>query len=222
MLLSLSLKQYCTGRINSSKVHQNRFEMTSPSHPFYKRQSPSPELRARFQSVPWAWKLFDDPTLQPFITEARVLKSESTADTFVSNTLATEDTIKAWQSFYKAPDSVKKYGEVLCLLSLGSGINGHIDTSHGGFISLIHDEGLGLAAETVRPPDKTTMTAYLRVDYKKPLRTPNVVLCRAWAERREGRKLYVKGSMEDGNGNVVSVSEGLFIVVDRAKIRENL
>lgn len=183
---------------------------------------PSAKTRAQYQSAPWALKLFDDPTLQAFTNESRLVKRETTADTFVSKTLATEDTIKAWQSFYKAPNSVHKDGEVLSLLSLGSGVNGHIDTSHGGFISLLHDECLGVAAEHMKPPEKTTMTAYLKVDYKRPMRTPGVVLCRAWPEKREGKKLYVKGSIEDGNGNVLSLSEGLFIIVDRAKIRENL
>ena len=77
--------------------------------------------------------------------------------------LATQDTIRAWQSFWKAPDASHQNGQVLSLLSIGSGVNGHIDTCHGGFVSLLVDEALGLAAENSRPADKTTMTAYLHV-----------------------------------------------------------
>jgi acyl-coenzyme A thioesterase PaaI-like protein len=193
-----------------------------PPGGYFTLKLPSAETRAQFQSTPWALKILDDPTLQAFTNESRLLKPKTTADTFVSKTLATEDTIRAWQCFHKAPDSRRQYGEILSLLSIGSGVNGHINTSHGGFVSLLHDESLGLAAENLKPSDKTTMTAYLKVDYKKPLKTPNVVLCRAWGERREGKKLYVRGTMEDGEGNVLSTSEGLFIVLDRAKLRENL
>jgi len=49
------------------------------------------------------------------------------------------------------------------LLSIGSGVNGHVDTCHGGFVSLLLDEALGLAADNSRPVDKITMTAYLHV-----------------------------------------------------------
>lgn len=184
--------------------------------------SPSPEIIAQFKDTPWALKLFSDPTLHSLINESRVIKSRTTADTFVSQTLATHDTIRAWQSFYKNALAPGKSEEVWSLLSLGSGVNGHVDTSHGGFISLLHDEALGLAAENSRPKDKTTMTAYLKVDYKKPMNTPGVVLCRAWVEKKEGKKLLVKGTIQDGEGTVLSTSEGLFIIVDRSKLRANI
>ena len=160
--------------------------------------------------------------MRAFTNESRVTKPDSTADTFVAKTLAAEDTIIAWQSFYKAADSSKKYGQVLSLLSLGSGVNGHVDTCHGGFISLLLDEALGLAAESARENDKTTMTASLKVDYKKPVRTPAIVLCRAWVEKRQGRKLWIRGNIEDGEGTVMSTGEGLFIIVERILPGEKL
>lgn len=120
-------------------------------------------VKDAFKSAPWALELFEDPVLQPFMNESRIVKPTSTADTFVGRTLATDDTIRAWQSFWKPPDATYTFGTVLNILSLGDGVNGHVNTSHGGFISLILDEGLGLAAEMSRPRDKTTMTAYLKV-----------------------------------------------------------
>jgi thioesterase superfamily protein 4 len=185
-------------------------------------EPPSEAIQAQFKSTPWAWKLFNDPTLHAMVNESRVIKATNNADTFVSKTLATYDTIRAWQSFYKNVNSPEKSEEVWSLLSLGSGVNGHVDTSHGGFISLVHDESLGLAAESSRPEDKTTMTAYLKIDYKKPMTTPNVVLCRAWLEKKEGKKLFVRGLIEDGQGNVLSISEAMFIIVERAKLRANI
>lgn len=190
----------------------------------FKLDDPPESVKAEFRSTPWAYKLFSDPTLHSVINESRVVKHATTADTFVSHTLATEETIRAWQSFYKDADPAARnpVKEVWSLLSIGSGCNGHLDTSHGGFISLLHDEALGLAAESSRPADKTTMTAYLKVDYKKPMKTPAVILCRAWVESKDGKKLMVRGVLEDGDGNVLSTSEGLFIIVERLVLRANI
>jgi len=193
----------------------------NPERPF-RPEPPPAETRAHFQSTPWALQFFDDPSLQAFTDEAQTVKPQTTENTLIARTLATEDTIRAWQSFYKDPDSSTRSGQVLSIISLGSGVNGHEDTSHGGFVSVLHDEILGIAAQSYRPSDKTTMTAYLKVDYKKPMRTPGVVLCRSWLEKKEGRKIYVRGSIEDGDGNVLSLSEGLFIIVEIIKPRERL
>ena len=63
---------------------------------------------------------------------------------------------------------------------------------------MLLDEVLGIACgydddydhdnEREDHDEKITMTAYLNVGFKKPVKTPGVVLCRAWVERREGRK----------------------------------
>lgn len=84
------------------------------------------------------------------------------------------------------------------------------------------DEVLGNAAEIERPKGKATMTAYLKVDYKRPVRTPSVVLVRGWVERVEGRKMWVGGAIEDGMGVVFATGEGLFIVVEPVKPLERL
>jgi len=54
-------------------------------------------------------------------------------------------------------------------------------------------------------------TANLNIDYVKPLMTPAWVLVRAHVERHEGRKVYVHGSVENGEGVVYAKSIGLFV-----------
>ena len=66
------------------------------------------------------------------------------------------------------------------------------------------------------------MTAYLRVDYKKPVPTPTVVLCRAWVERTEGRKMFTVGTIEDGEGGVYAKGEALFIVIPKVTGKDKL
>jgi thioesterase superfamily protein 4 len=184
-------------------------------------QEPPSEVKSQFSSPKWAADIFNDPTYQACTNESRVLKPTN-ADSFCSKTLATSDTIAACQLFYKGPQPPNQFCEIIGLFKLGSGVNGHIDTCHGGFVSFLLDEIIGMAAEGGRPRDKATMTAYLKVDYKKPVRTPGTVLCRAWLEKTEGRKMWGRGTVEDGDGGIMAVGEALFIVVERVKAKEKL
>lgn len=41
--------------------------------------------------------------------------------------------------------------------------------------------------------------------------TPGVVLCTAKIERQDGRKLYVRATVEDGAGTVYTTGEAMFV-----------
>jgi acyl-coenzyme A thioesterase PaaI-like protein len=184
----------------------------------FRVEEPPPEIKAHFADTPWA-KLFDDPNLEAFSNRFNESYDHPSFDTFMRKTLATKDTIKAWQSFRKLGT---EYTQNLVVISIGSGVNGHTDTCHGGFLGVILDEVLGNAAECERPRDKATMTAFLKVDYKKPVRTPGKILCRGNVEKKEGRKMWVRGVIEDGQGTVYAIAEGLFLVVEQVKPLEKL
>lgn len=51
--------------------------------------------------------------------------------------------------------------------------------------------------------------------FKKPLQTPQVVVVRGLVERKEGRKLYMKGRFEDKNGEVFSEADGLWLMIEK-------
>ncbi|PMD48789.1 hypothetical protein L207DRAFT_413875 [Hyaloscypha variabilis F] len=184
---------------------------------------PDKDTKAQFSSVPWAIKLFEDPTLRPFLSRSRVRPetSSSTRETFMSQTLHTTDTISAWQSFYRAPSNSKSC-EIVFLLKLGSGLNGHHDLAHGGFVSAVLDDVIGTAVDVQRPKEKSTLTAYLKVDYRKPVKTPGVLLARAWLEKTEGKKMWGRGTIEDGDGTVLADGDALFIVVESLRPKERL
>ena len=55
----------------------------------------------------------------------------------------------------------------------------------------------------------------MTVKFKKPLYTPKVVLARGKVVKKEGKKLSLKGSFEDEDGNVLAEAEGIWIIVDR-------
>ncbi len=79
-----------------------------------------------------------------------------------------------------------------------------------------------MAGESERPRDKATMTASLKVDYKKPVRTPGTIPCRAWLEKREGKKMWESGTVEDVEGAIMAMGEALFVLVERVKPKEKL
>jgi acyl-CoA thioesterase FadM len=54
-------------------------------------------------------------------------------------------------------------------------------------------------------------TANLNVDYLKPLSIPAWILVRAHVERHEGRKVYIHGTVENGEGVIYAKAVALFI-----------
>lgn len=100
--------------------------------------------------------------------------------------------------------------EQCMLLSLGPGADGKLYRAHGGLSALLLDHLLGHAA-SVASGATAPATARLEVDYKAPVDTPGVVLCRGWLERKEGRKAWVRGVVEGEGGRVFAVGRALFV-----------
>ena len=70
--------------------------------------------------------------------------------------------------------------------------------------------------------DFGTYTAELTVKYKKPIFTPSVVLCKGRVVKREGRKVWAKGSFEDRDGSVYAEAEGLWVMMMKDIGRSNI
>ncbi|MBF6210302.1 PaaI family thioesterase [Nocardia puris] len=82
--------------------------------------------------------------------------------------------------------------------------------AHGGHIGVAFDDLLGMAAAL--HAGAVTRTASLTVDYRSitPLDTP--LRLHAFAERIEGRKVYVRATLHDGD-RLCAEANGLFIVL---------
>ncbi len=80
---------------------------------------------------------------------------------------------------------------------------------HGGVIPLFYDFQFGLVVSAAGRPD--SRTAYLHVDYSRvtPIDVP--LTARAWIDSVEGRKLFVRATMSDADGHVLSEANGLMI-----------
>ena len=92
--------------------------------------------------------------------------------------------------------------ELLSMLSAGR--------CYGGFVGFMLDEGMVLLVERVVENARLIIaTGELKIRFLKPVLTPGVVLVRGVLEGIEGRKVRVKGSVEDGTGVVFAAGESV-------------
>lgn len=103
----------------------------------------------------------------------------------------------------------------LFLNSLKSGVNGYINTAHGGLLAALLDETLNLCAESYRifASDETAplLTARLEVDYRVPVPTPSVIVIKTWVRRKDGRKWFLEAQVLDQNGSLKAEANSLYI-----------
>jgi len=78
---------------------------------------------------------------------------------------------------------------------------------HGGFVASAFDEVLGVVQSASGNPG---MTANLSVDYRSPTPILRELLFRGWCERIDGRKIYTRGTVHDGD-TLCAESTALFI-----------
>lgn len=177
-------------------------------------------------NLPWCKSLLNSdisiveiPTEPSSARDADIPSDEAVSNSMFKQTLYTPDAIRA-QICFKRPnseaDSIIPW-EYCYILSLGSGIDGKSGRAHGGFSALILDQMTGTVASMVSG-SVAPATATMTVDYKAAIETPGVVLCRGWAVERQGRKTWVKATVEDGQGKLLASGKALFIDPRPAKI----
>ncbi|KAJ8112056.1 hypothetical protein OPT61_g5483 [Boeremia exigua] len=175
----------------------------------------------RLSSIPWAAALINDKRWTPTLSSNRVVKRTG-EDSFFAETLDTGRTIRTMLMLRPTQEQEGDfvYEELLVILDLGDGLNGYPQVLHGGFAATLLDETCGgliqlNVFEKVRRLGSqhamNYLTAYLNTVYKKPVPVPGPVLCTAKIERHDGRKVYVRATVEDGEGTVYTTGECLFI-----------
>ena len=107
---------------------------------------------------------------------------------------------------------------VVCDVTFGSAFEGPPGCVHGGYVAAAFDEVLG-AAQSLSGDQG--MTARLITNYRFPTPLHEPLRVEAWLDRREGRKIFVQGSMSTGNV-VTAEAEGLFIALDPTKFAKLL
>jgi len=94
---------------------------------------------------------------------------------------------------------------------LGSGLAGYRGTLHGGVLSVILDECMGLASFIVLP-NHIGVTASLEISYQAPVQLPGIVVIKVTVEKLEGRKAWTVASVGSPNGETTyAKGKALFI-----------
>ena len=168
----------------------------------------------------WCQNLLNSPELINTSTPTR--RPHPPADALVTNTLfsqtfKSDTTIRAWQTLQakRAHPSLASPAFFL-LLSLGGGLDSYKGVLHGGMFGVIMDQAASICAITIAGPSAVTAEMVLR--YKRSVPLPGVVLCRTVATKRDGRKLWVQGIIEDGVGTVFCEADALFLTKKLEKL----
>ena len=110
------------------------------------------------------------------------------------------------------------------LVYVGTDMCGHMGIVHGGLVATILDEGLAWCGFGSLP-NRIGMTAYLNINYKKPVPAGSYLVLRAETTKSERRKVWVKGTIQalDKDGkvgdDVLVEAEALYIEPKWVKVR---
>jgi uncharacterized protein (TIGR00369 family) len=97
--------------------------------------------------------------------------------------------------------------EVLATMLVTETMVGAPGRLHGGVMMAFIDEALGLACQNL---GAETMTASLTVDLRAPAYVGAVLAQRAWVERHEGRKWYMRSEVHEDQ-RLLAEAHGLWI-----------
>ncbi|KAF2426267.1 hypothetical protein EJ08DRAFT_700023 [Tothia fuscella] len=184
-----------------------------------------------FRSIPWCNALISDHAYFLTPSRSRYVKP-SGEDVLLGNTIKTDDTIKAWLTLCKKPTSSGLLpAELRTLLTFGRALDGYPQILHGGIQGTVMDEVMGnligliqdIESEEARKKGESYETApwvtgELTLRYKRPVVTPGTVCCHVWVVKRDGRKVWIDGAIEDEKGVTLAGASGLFIKPRTQKI----
>lgn len=176
------------------------------------KATPIPQMTLdHFHSIPWCSTHLSDPDFR-LVSMSRTLTQPGNGHSLMAETWNTDKTITELLSMYRPPDSMTgQTGEVRRFYTFGSGMNAHPNLLHGGVIATILDSTMGNVIGQQLPEHPATFTVALNISYKKPVMTPGTVMARSWIFKWEGRKVWVHGVIESGNGDVHATAEGMWI-----------
>ena len=81
--------------------------------------------------------------------------------------------------------------------------------AHGGAVSTILDDALGMLLFVLRRP---AVTARLEVDFRRPAYLGRPFDVEAWVDQVDGRKLWMRAELHEG-GELVAAARSLFLEV---------
>ncbi len=175
-----------------------------------------------FTEITWCARLINKPDITVWQPPARKPTRAPKYNELFVKTLATPEAIPAFLAFYEKQPPSRRIDELKVLVALGEGVTGFPGVAHGGMVTSIFDETIGLIVVLNRERGVVGgrfMTAYLNTAFVRPVRLPGVVLVTVKFVKQQGeRKVFLTGTMEDRDGTELARAEALFVKVERGKI----
>ncbi|KAI1470722.1 HotDog domain-containing protein [Daldinia caldariorum] len=106
------------------------------------------------------------------------------------------------------------------LVDLGEDCQSFPGVMHGGMHGLLMDEVMGSAANAQTAHGARTIR--FTTHHRRPIWLPQILLIRGRVIRKVGRKIDVRGTLEDKDGNILADGEGIWIAIVREPVRSNL
>jgi len=97
--------------------------------------------------------------------------------------------------------------------NLGKAFEGAPQRAHGGIVAALIDETMGLVLAI---HEALAFTVQLDITYLAPTPINETIYARAWLERKEGRKMFMRAEVTSGTATIAEASS-LFIEVDPTK-----
>lgn len=174
---------------------------------------------AHFRGIPWINDVHLSDSAFQIVggNLSRAITQPGNGHSLTGETWNTDKTITHLITMYRpaAPDreaSEGGGGELRRFYTFGTGLNAHPNLLHGGVIATILDSAMGNAIHQALRPKGSTFTVVLNITYKKPVPTPGSVLVRSSVVRVEGRKIWARGAVESGDGEVHATAEGMWLM----------
>lgn len=200
-------------------------------------QAHEPEKRTidYFSSNEWTRKVLNDGAYETVPFFSRYHNERTGENRFFAQKVNTETTIPHLLAFRlkdlktpaegshvkDVPGWIATSPDVLCLLSLGRGLDAHPSIVHGGFQCVIFDEiarFLILVHQNAicRPGTRDIhYTLSMATKYFAPVTTPADVLVRAKLTRRDGRKWFAQSEIVNSTGQVLTSAESLWLTAKK-------
>ncbi|CAG8660331.1 7391_t:CDS:2, partial [Cetraspora pellucida] len=171
-----------------------------------KEKSYIDSLESQANKLPIVSLLRSDPTFEEGTRPYDHIAPERRSHHFTAGTLQGKGKFAIRHFVFCSTEKM----ELVVICHVGSDMCGHDGIVHGGLLSTLMDE---LFSRTVMPflPDRNGATAYLHVNFRKPLGANQFVVGKSKVTKLEGRKGFVEGTLETLEGQTVVDGNALFI-----------
>lgn len=95
-------------------------------------------------------------------------------------------------------------------VTFGAAFEGAPRRAHGGAVAAVMDDIMGYVLMLQRTP---AYTGRLSISYRAPTPVETRLVADAWMEARDGRKLALRATLSDPDGELIAEGEGLFIAI---------